>query len=68
MMNRMPITTTDALDGRDVFIAGGSHDPKNDAVNTATTILRFSNSTTASSQGFYMGRGTGMSKGNGRGI
>lgn len=68
MMNRMPITTTDALDSRDVFTAGGSHDPKNDAVITATTILRFSNSTTASSQGFHMRKGTGISKGKGRGI
>lgn len=39
MMNRMPITTTDALDGRDVFIVDESRDPKDDAVVAANTIL-----------------------------
>lgn len=68
MTNRMPITTTDALDGRHELIVDGFRDPRNrgrDHRYYDFMIFKFNYSII--SQGRYMGRKTGMSKEKGKG-
>lgn len=64
----MPITTTDALDGRHEFIADGSRDPRNKhRAHRYNDFMIFKFNNSIISQERYMGRETGMSKEKGRG-